>query len=626
MSLRRGQNARQRARSEDALEQLWKNSPQVPPKVSDIAPPYSRREQCSSQRARSAGAIAQLRTQALQLHAEALVREAEDQCMNPLYVKSRIGSTDEQERSRLRRERSQEKLQQLISRVEDLRVRAAPIKDAEKERLDRSLANVRAEASDATNQLLPEDVRQIAASVFKSIVNLDVPAAVADTLAQVESYGWASVKWRRGVTLLHWAAGHGMPDLCKHVIRLGANPFATDDDCRTPIDHARLAGHDHVFGVLQASEIRQLTDRISCLAEEPTKSGQLATLSPRGAECLELVKSRGWQSITWARGHTLLHVVARKCLPGLCFQLLQCGADMHHRNDAGKCAHDYLGIVPQGALDVHAPESFSPSLPAWMTLHQTQACGQRGRSSERPSLIDSPVRDSLSSAVSVPFLVLNQDRSLPVMHQQTISRSTSCKSMPEGRREDESPCLSSTAASHCLSDLSPQPSARIRSIRFRGSASLESVHFIDTDAPADLHLSVCQGLPIKSSGPDISKESLSSSPPTCLHTVVQRGRLEKNNSSQLPGEVVVVEQPKTTNLEDKRPKPCPRRQLSCEVPLNAGKVMARVAQIEQRCQSSMSRPSPKVGTDVRRIVFHRPENKLTDRRLDRFFTVQVAGG
>jgi len=412
------------------------------------------------------------------------------------------------------------------------------------------------------------DDLKVASNIFKQIVIDTIPAMIAKTLQHVEACGYDTVKWKHGVTLLHWAAGSGNLNLCKHVLRLGADPRARDHQSRTPIECAIAAGHTEVAETLHVAEMTA------------HKSTHLL-LSPRSCECLELVKTKGWAHIKWAGNHTLLHVAARKGLAAICVHLVECGADVQQYDDAGRCALDHLCVVlPRqppsihrpscGTLDMAALQNCGSSTTAIQHFELTpfdSSCG----TSESSEHTDSPETrspdstliwgefddaDSLSplslpgashwkplgefdDAASlsppsspaasrwkplVPRLTLPCDSSnqmaLPAPSSQAVSIDwESCRhrlgaSAPDStlsssmRGTCSAPCLGSLAPSLAvisenvdniiaetsedpyLSDASPTFSSRIR---FRSGGSLESVHLIDTDAPANIHLSLPRG-------------------------------------------------------------------------------------------------------------------------------------
>jgi len=78
-----------------------------------------------------------------------------------------------------------------------------------------------------------------------------IPRAHVEVLEKLEKHGWGSIEWKRGFTLLHWAASKGHVDLCRHLIDLNGDPGQLDDLIRTPVDLAHRNGHQHVVKVLQ---------------------------------------------------------------------------------------------------------------------------------------------------------------------------------------------------------------------------------------------------------------------------------------------------------------------------------------------------------------------------------------
>lgn len=78
-----------------------------------------------------------------------------------------------------------------------------------------------------------------------------LPEQYQQLLRQIETTGWRSVTWVNGYTMLHWAAGKGYTDLCRHLIALDADINALDTHARTPVDVAKQSGHTNVAVALE---------------------------------------------------------------------------------------------------------------------------------------------------------------------------------------------------------------------------------------------------------------------------------------------------------------------------------------------------------------------------------------
>merc|ERR1712159_535710 len=65
-----------------------------------------------------------------------------------------------------------------------------------------------------------------------------LPEQYLSLLDQIESVGWASVNWKKGYTMLHWAASKGHGDLCRYLVQLGASTSLRDHRDNTPADLA----------------------------------------------------------------------------------------------------------------------------------------------------------------------------------------------------------------------------------------------------------------------------------------------------------------------------------------------------------------------------------------------------
>lgn len=67
---------------------------------------------------------------------------------------------------------------------------------------------------------------------------------------EIKVNGWASVNWKKNYTMLHWAAGKGLGDICRHLVRIGAEAGLHDSKGRSPADMAAQAGHHELARLL----------------------------------------------------------------------------------------------------------------------------------------------------------------------------------------------------------------------------------------------------------------------------------------------------------------------------------------------------------------------------------------
>lgn len=79
----------------------------------------------------------------------------------------------------------------------------------------------------------------------------DLPPTYMKVLEQIQTFGWRSMSWKEGFTMLHWAAKQGHGDLCRALVQYDADPSSADSHDRTPIDIARAHGHEEVVPILQ---------------------------------------------------------------------------------------------------------------------------------------------------------------------------------------------------------------------------------------------------------------------------------------------------------------------------------------------------------------------------------------
>eukprot|EP00930_Biecheleria_cincta_P015565 TRINITY_DN12936_c0_g3_i1.p1 TRINITY_DN12936_c0_g3~~TRINITY_DN12936_c0_g3_i1.p1 ORF type:complete len:1310 (-),score=261.89 TRINITY_DN12936_c0_g3_i1:681-4541(-) len=215
-----------------------------------------------------------------------------------------------------------------------------------------------------------------------------LPAKYQAVLAQVEQQGWASVAWRDGYTMLHWAASKGEAELAEHLLTLKADPDAQDKFGRTALDYAQEAGHSKAATLLRpvtsttarpiSPQRRQSTHfgfntrgkshmearhssvgvgepiltkaaRGRSQTDEPSK-GRLRSegvhvgvtkLPDLYLPVLEEIDQKGWQNMSWAHGFTLLHWAAKNDALDLVERFLAQGADPLQADDAGRTALDY---------------------------------------------------------------------------------------------------------------------------------------------------------------------------------------------------------------------------------------------------------------------------------------------
>ncbi|CAE8611081.1 unnamed protein product [Polarella glacialis] len=111
-----------------------------------------------------------------------------------------------------------------------------------------------------------------------------LPPRYRAVLEQVQSKGWASVAWRDGYTMLHWAASKGEADICTHLLSLGADPDARDKFGRTSLDCATDAHHTEAGIALREFSRLAPTDRRHCTERSRKTEGDLSSSVSRQAE------------------------------------------------------------------------------------------------------------------------------------------------------------------------------------------------------------------------------------------------------------------------------------------------------------------------------------------------------
>merc|ERR1711971_1078556 len=79
----------------------------------------------------------------------------------------------------------------------------------------------------------------------------DIPPREAQVLANIEKEGWASVDFKDGFTLLHWAAQKGRGDMCEYLLSLNGSLEMRDSKGLTALDYAKEAGHGSTVRLLE---------------------------------------------------------------------------------------------------------------------------------------------------------------------------------------------------------------------------------------------------------------------------------------------------------------------------------------------------------------------------------------
>jgi len=72
-----------------------------------------------------------------------------------------------------------------------------------------------------------------------SLLRTRIPHEFLEVQQQLDKVGWDQMTWKRGFSLLHWAAQQNDPELCAHFMNLGADPNDRDDDGKNAFDHAK---------------------------------------------------------------------------------------------------------------------------------------------------------------------------------------------------------------------------------------------------------------------------------------------------------------------------------------------------------------------------------------------------
>jgi len=78
-----------------------------------------------------------------------------------------------------------------------------------------------------------------ASSVSTTTRRMEIPERYKKVMEQIEEYGWDKMQWKKGFTLLHWAAKNDRDDLCGKFMFQKGDPNQKDDNGMSPIDYAR---------------------------------------------------------------------------------------------------------------------------------------------------------------------------------------------------------------------------------------------------------------------------------------------------------------------------------------------------------------------------------------------------
>jgi len=88
-----------------------------------------------------------------------------------------------------------------------------------------------------------------------------LPAPYQEVLLQIQNSGWDSVTWKRGYTMLHWAAKESDEEMIKHLVALRGDPGSVDEKGRSPADIAHKNGNDNIARLLTTMSTKK-EDRI----------------------------------------------------------------------------------------------------------------------------------------------------------------------------------------------------------------------------------------------------------------------------------------------------------------------------------------------------------------------------
>jgi len=131
---------------------------------------------------------------------------------------------------------------------------------------------------------------------------------------------------------MHWAAEHGRRDLVEYLLRQeggGALLHVRDRQGRTPLEVAAQSNQVSVLHFLRSNMDAHPKGTVLEELPEPFPG-----LPQAYRQVLQQVESRGWQSVQWKQGFTMLHWAAQKNEVDLAKHLLSLGADPDARDTA----------------------------------------------------------------------------------------------------------------------------------------------------------------------------------------------------------------------------------------------------------------------------------------------------
>jgi len=85
--------------------------------------------------------------------------------------------------------------------------------------------------------------------------DLAIPEAYLEVIKQVDEYGWDSMEWSHGYTLLHWAAKNNYGSLCVRFMSQKADPELRDDRGESAMDYAAEFGSRRALAHLEKGSI-----------------------------------------------------------------------------------------------------------------------------------------------------------------------------------------------------------------------------------------------------------------------------------------------------------------------------------------------------------------------------------